>query len=383
MGVEEVIERILSRRHDVTRHEILEAIRSKIAISGGLLTEAAAARVVAAEHGVKAKLDPRLPEIGIRQLTSGLNDVTLSGRVLLVGSPREYKRRGGNGHMVKLLVGDATGVVPLVLWDDKAECAEKIKPRQIVKATHGYVRSSRDGGIELHVGQRSGIQIEPPDVRENDFPQVEEFCRKIAALGSETRRVIVEGVLQTMSPISGFRRRDATEGKVLRGTIEDDSSKIQAVFWNEKAETAADIREGEALLLINAKVRKSRRDGALELHVDESSSLEVLSRPKGFLRIRDLKEGTSIASITGTVATKPFRREVTTKRGERVPAASFELEDSTGRVWVSVWRRHVKSVDGLTVGDRVRLKDVFVRRGFGEQLEVTTRAVSIVEAVEE
>jgi ssDNA-binding replication factor A large subunit len=382
MDLEQIVERILSSRRDVTHEELLKAIRTKTAASGGFLTEAAAARLVAAEHGVEVKLKRPLPKIRIRQLLSGLNDVTVSGRVLHVSTPREYEHQRGSGQMAKLLIGDETGVLTVVLWDDQVGFAERIKPRQIVRVTHGYVRSSRDGGVELHVGKRGDIQLSPPDASENDFPQVEGFCRKIATLGPKTKRVVVEGVIQALFPVSSFKRRDGTEGKVLRAAIEDDSGRVQAVFWNEKAETAASTHEGEAVLLVNVKVRKSRQDGALELHADEASSMEVTSRPRSFLRIGDLREGMAVRSLTGTVATKPLHREVTTRSGERVAVASFELEDSSGRVWVSVWRGHVKNIEGLTVGARVRLEDVFVRRGFGKQLEVTTRASSSIETPE-
>lgn len=382
MDLEQVIERILASRRDTTREELLKAIRTKTAASGGLLTEAAAARLIAAEHGVEVKPKRPLPKIRLRQLVSGLNDVTVSGRVLHVSTPREYVHRGGSGQMAKLLIGDETGVLTVVLWDDQAGSAERIKPRQIVRVRHGYVRTSRDGGVELHVGRRGSIQLSPPDASEDDFPQVEGFCRKIATLGPEAKRVVVEGVIQTVFPVSSFKRRDGTEGRVLRAAIEDDSGRVQAVFWNEKAETVANAHEGEVVLLINVKVRKSRQDGVLEVHADAASSMEVSSRPRSFLHIGDLREGMAVQSLMGTVATKPLHREVTTGSGERVAVASFELKDSSGRVWVSVWRRHVKKVEGLAVGAKVRLRDVFVRRGFGQQLEVTTRASSSIETLE-
>lgn len=380
MGVEETVKLILSNRQDVTREEILKAIENKTTVSGGLLTEEAAVRIVAAEYGVEMRRDKQLPRIDLSQLISGLNDVTVSGRVLLVNMPREYLQHGGSGRVAKLLIGDRTGVVAVVLWDDKAGLAEEIKPRQVVRVTHGYVRNSKDGSIELHVGRRGDVQPSPPDQKEEDFPQVEGFCRKIATIGGEHKRVVVEGVVQATYPVSTFKRRDGTQGKVSRAMLEDDTGRAPVVFWNEKAEGTAGLHEGAAVLLVNAKVRKSRRDGVLELHVDDFSSVEVSGHPKGFSRIGDLEEGMKIASMTGTVVTKPVRREVTTRSGERVSAASFELEDLSGRVWVSVWRRHVESVEGLAVGARVRLKDVFVRRGFGDQLEVSSRASSVIEA---
>ena len=379
MNVEEIVDLILSSRQDLTREDVLKAIEKKKTVCGGLLTEEAAARLVAAEYGVEVRLERQLPKMNMRQLISGLNDVTVFGRVLLVNALREYLQHDRSGQMAKLLIGDETGIVAVVLWDDKAGLVEKIKPRQVVRVTHGYARNSRDGNVELHVGKRGDVQISPPDLREDDFPRIEDFCIKIATIGGEQKRVIVEGVIQATYPVATFKRRDGEEGKVLRTMLEDDTGQIPIVFWNEKADDVASLHEGAAVLLVNAKLRRSRRNGTFELHVEDLSSVERLAHPKGFLRIVDLGEGMSVASIMGIIATKPYRREVTTRSGEKVSVASFELEDSSGRVWVSAWRKHVESVEGLAAGVRVRLKDVFVRRGFGEQLEISTRASSVIE----
>jgi len=53
--------------------------------------------------------------------------------------------------------------------------------------------------------------------------------------------------------------------------------------------------------------------------------------------------------------------------------ATFELMDETGRMWVSAWRGHVDSVKDLKVGDRIVIKNAYVKRGFGDQLELSTR----------
>lgn len=380
MSAEEIVQLIILHRNGLTREEILKAIKKKKTVSGGLLTEEAAARLVAAEQGVEIRLEKQPPKVYIHQLVSGLNNVTVSGRVLHVSATRADTRSDVGWRMAKLLIGDRTGVVAVVLWNDKAELAEGIQPRQVVKVSHGYVRRSKQGGVELHVGQRGDIQMSP-DSEMGDFPQIEGFCGKIAELGSGHKRAIVEGVIQAIYPVSTFQRRDGTEGKVLRAILEDGSGRIPVVFWNEKAEGMANVGEGATVLLVNARMRKSRQTEAFELHVEDYASVEVSDRPKRFLRIADLKERMEVAHIEGTVATSPARRVVTTRGGEKVSVASFELEDASGRVWVSVWRGHVESVEGLAVGARVMLRGVFVRRGFGGQLEISTRASSDVEIV--
>jgi replication factor A1 len=66
-------------------------------------------------------------------------------------------------------------------------------------------------------------------------------------------------------------------------------------------------------------------------------------------------------------------REVTTSKGETVKLAVFELKDDTGTVRVSAWRKHAEAVNNLKVGDRVRVANAYVRKGFGDKAELSTR----------
>ncbi len=379
MSEEEIVQRILSHQDSMTRKEIAKAIEEKKAASGGFLTSEAAARLVAVELGVKVELEELLPKAYISQLVAGLNDATVSGRVLLVTTPQQFSRPRGNGQVARLLIADKTGSIGVVLWDDKAEFTRKIHLRQIVKALHGYVRRSRDGEIELHIGQRGDVRIIPSDMEESDFPRIEELCEKIGNIDERHRRVNIQGLIKAVYSTSTFQRRNGTQGKVMRIIVEDESGRIPVVFWNEKADDMANAKEGVEVLVMNAKVKKNRRDRRLELHVDYFANVEVQKPCESFLRIKDLKKGMRINLVEGKVATKPVLKEVTTRRGEKVVVASFKLADDTGEALVSAWRKHASKVEGLDVGAKVKLREVFVLKASGDQLEIATRTSSIIE----
>jgi replication factor A1 len=78
-------------------------------------------------------------------------------------------------------------------------------------------------------------------------------------------------------------------------------------------------------------------------------------------------------NVEGEVSVTPVSREVTTSKGETVKLAVFELKDDTGTVRVSAWRKHAEAVNSLRVGDRVRLTNVYVKKGFGDKIELSTR----------
>ncbi|MBX5327533.1 MAG: OB-fold nucleic acid binding domain-containing protein [Candidatus Bathyarchaeia archaeon] len=383
MSADEIIKQILSARPDFSREEIMQKIREKNTVVGGFLTEETAARLVASELGVEiAQKRFVFKEIPIGELVSGLNDVTVTGRVLIAYPAQTYSRKDETeGQLARLLIVDKTGALRILLWNDKAELAKngKIKQGQILRVLHGYVREARDGDLELHVGHRGEIQINPSDVKEKDYPETSTFATKIGKITAKQKKANVAGVVRTISPVTVFQRRNGTEGKVQRVTLDDATGQITVVFWNEEIDTLNDVQVGERLEIINAKV-KERIDGRLELHVENRTYVEKIPLiEEKITKIADLTEEGGPVTIEGVVKTKPMKREVSTSGGEKVAVASFELEDESGAIFVSAWRKHAETAERLSVGERVRIKDAFVRKGFGENLEVTTRASSKIE----
>jgi ssDNA-binding replication factor A large subunit len=128
---------------------------------------------------------------------------------------------------------------------------------------------------------------------------------------------------------------------------------------------------------VGARVKKAMNEG-LELHIDGGTYVETAIVEEKPLRIADLKEGMNHVNLQAEVATKPVVREVRTARDERVKLASLELIDETGRIWFSAWRKHAEVACLLRVSDMVRIEDAYVKRGFGDQREISTSERSCI-----
>jgi replication factor A1 len=172
--------------------------------------------------------------------------------------------------------------------------------------------------------------------------------------------------------VSEFERSDSSVGKVMRFVLSDGSGEVRVVVWNEKVdEIEGLIRVGAGLHVVNGRVKKAAV-GGLEVHVDLATYVGVRALSE-FSTLASLKEGLGRVNVVGEVATRPMVREVKTSRQEVLKLATFELKDETGRMWVSAWRNHADSVKDLNVGDRIVIKNAYVKKGFGDQLELSTR----------
>ncbi|RLI47278.1 replication factor A, partial [Candidatus Bathyarchaeota archaeon] len=156
MSFEEIVQRIISSKQDLTRDKVLEMIEDKKKTAEGYFTNEVAARLVALELGVEVPWwEPFRADVSIKDVVSGLNNVTVMGRVIRVYPVKTFTRQNGTeGKVARLLIADKTGTLRVVLWDEKTSLAESdgIEQGQIIKVSHGYVREGLDGKLELHVG---------------------------------------------------------------------------------------------------------------------------------------------------------------------------------------------------------------------------------------
>jgi len=67
-------------------------------------------------------------------------------------------------------------------------------------------------------------------------------------------------------------------------------------------------------------------------------------------------------------------KEVTTSKGETIKLSVFDLKDESGSVRVSAWREQAEALKNVKVGERLNLKNVYVKKGFGGKLELSTRS---------
>jgi replication factor A1 len=382
MSTEKIIEQILSRRPEISREDIIERLEKEKRKTGGFISDETLLRMIAAEFRVEIPHDKALtPTLSIKILIPSLNDVTLVGRVVAVFPPKAFKGNK-NGKIASLLVADQSGILRVVLWNDKTSLMQsgEIKIGQIIRFSHGYTREDRSGRVELHIGERSEIEINPQGVEAKDYPTIGKFTIKIGEItqAHRNKKVNITGTVKELFSASTFKRQDSSLGKVMRFILADETGEIPVVVWNEKVdELEKTLKKNAGLQIVNARVKKALSEG-LEIHVDTGTYSGPLMFAEEFLKIADLNEGLDRVNVEGEVVTKPLHRDVKTSKGEIVKLAVFELQDETGRIWVSAWRKHVDSVKYLKIGDKVIIKNAYVRKGFGNQPEISTRSVTSI-----
>jgi replication factor A1 len=378
MTTQDTIDKIIEKNPDVSQKQILEKLQAEKARTNGLLDDATLLRLIAAKYGVEVQQNTihNNGTLTSGRLFAGLNNVTVAGRLVAVFPCRTFEGEKP-GKFANLMIADSDGILRVVLWNDKADLVERgeLKVGQAVRLLHGYTRQDLYGKVELHLGGKSQIELEPQE-KACEYPAIDRFVTKIGSLNKTSVSVHLSGTVKAVLGLNKFTRNDQSDGTVMRFILADESGEVTVVAWNEKAqELEKNLKANTHLQLCNAKVKETQ-NGAIEVHVDFTSFVNVQAAPMELTKIASPTENQSI-NVEGVVSTILEIKEVTTAKGEAVKLIVFELKDESGTIRVSAWRQHAEALSGLKIGDKLLLENAYVKKGFGDKMELSTRNATV------
>jgi ssDNA-binding replication factor A large subunit len=279
MTAEDIIQQILAKHPEVSRDRILETLQVEKSKTGGLIEEETLLRLIAARYGVEILQNRVYRKLSISHLVPGLNNVTISGRVVAVYPPKAFEGER-SGKFANLMIADKDAILRVVLWNEKVDLVEsgELKAGQIVRFSHGYTREGRKGKAELHLGSKSQIEVEPQNVKADEYPSISRFATKVSEITKPRKTIHLVGTVKEVFPASTFTRSDMSMGTVLRLTLADGTGEIPVVAWNEKAEELEKaVKVNANLWLVNARVKEAS-SGGFEVHVNSYTYVKISDR---------------------------------------------------------------------------------------------------------
>jgi replication factor A1 len=371
--VESIVEDILSKRRELSRDQVLALIEEKKREGRGLLSDEGAARLVAEElliqtHGTE------LGRMRVKDLVPGLNDVTISGRILMTWSPQDFQRKDGTpGRVMRITIADKSDRVRCAIWDRHVDVISRAGDLQgrVLRVGHAYTRQGLSGDTEVHAGERSSIEIDPSDMPSSDLPEFGELFTPLAKLAVGANQINAIGVVQSEPRHYTFAKDDRT-GSVLRVFIADESGSIPLVAWNERAEELRNLKSGAIVRALNARVRLDRNGGP-ELHVESRSQVQILETAPPYLRlpvakvykIAEIGPSGSV-NLTASIFTVGGTQEIKRPSGEVTKVTRLLVSDETGMVSLSLWDDKAEMATSLREGDTIDITGASVRERQGE-----------------
>ncbi|MBT8507526.1 hypothetical protein AZH53_03700 [Methanomicrobiaceae archaeon CYW5] len=310
--------------------------------SGGIYEERTAAMIVVRNAGRSHRK--------IADLAAGPSCIAFFGKVLELREPRQFERRDGTPGLVgRVLLGDISGEVWLVLWDEQALSIADMRVGEVLE----IVGKLREGGEVFALDmQRTACDI--PTRREPggfspSGPDEESVAGRIMAVG----------------PTQTFTRRDGTDGTKTNVVVGGDDGCAVVVVWDPAI--AAGLAPGRSYRFTG--VRRNDRSQGVEYSLGRAGS--VVPVDEAFMPRYDeadaITEGDCV-SLSGSVRSSAPVREFTTRKGDISWVRNAELETDTGRVHLVLWGEDAKTE--LIEGTPLAIYNAIVKRGRYGDLEV-------------
>jgi len=153
----------IKEKSGISDKELQSKVKDKLDQLSGLISEEGALHIIANELGVKIMEDPG--KLQIKNVMAGMRNVELNGKVIKKYEIRNFETEKRKGKVGSFLIGDETGIIRVVAWNDKADILDKLKEQDILKIENGYARENR-GRLEVHLGDKTTITISPKDVKD-------------------------------------------------------------------------------------------------------------------------------------------------------------------------------------------------------------------------
>lgn len=240
--------------------QLEQRIKDKINDLSGLISEEGAAHIIANELGIEL-VNPDKDRLKVKEIYSGMRRISTVGKVLRKFDVREFSKQDRKGKVCSLLIGDETGSIRVVFWNDQVEQLSSVKENDIVIVKDASVRDN-NGGTEIHLGENSSLEINPEGITMDAVRQSLSYHRKtIEMLQPSGETVEIVGtVVQVFDPRffmvcpqCNKRANDnncAAHGKVqpslsyvMNLVLDDGSGNIRAVFWKEQTNKVVDKME--------------------------------------------------------------------------------------------------------------------------------------------
>ena len=281
--IDELIEEILRQKTDVDEKQLRELIEEKKKkVGSGYLTDSGAAFLVASDFDVH--LEVVTPsELPLKDVYVGANEVSVVGRVFTITPIKTFNKKDGTeGKYRRLTIFDKETFIAITLWDDHTNLIEDrgLTQDQLVRIKKGYVKSGLDGNPIIHLGKNGDLE-NVDDNDENKIPLIDKITKDILSVTTSETNLALTGVVKSLPKISEFKKKDGTPGKVLNLYLTNVTGgrSVRAAIWNNNSISGMDIPQNSVVKLIGLKTRFSK-DGSIEIHGDDATSLDILSMQK-------------------------------------------------------------------------------------------------------
>ncbi|MBD3203994.1 DUF2240 family protein [Candidatus Woesearchaeota archaeon] len=275
---EKIIQKI-QENTELSEDEITSKINEKLKQLSGLISEEGAAHIVANQLGVNVL--EQTGRLQIENVVPGMRQVDIFGKIVRVYDVREFEKQDRKGKVGSFVIGDETGMIRVVCWNDKTDIIDELKQDMLIKIEAGYARENRNRRKEIHISNQGSIILDPKDAEEIDI-SVKNRRKKISELKDNEDNVEILGTIVQafdprffeVCPECGKRARmkegayqcevhnevEPNYSYVLNLFVDDGSENIRVVLWRNQIQGLLQKKHEELIEMKDSSFEEIKND---------------------------------------------------------------------------------------------------------------------------
>ena len=365
----------------LSQKEIEKMIEEKKKGFKGLVSNDGALALILKELGIKETIKEteiiEEKEINIADITFGMKNITVIGRIRQINKTYPIRRNdGSDGYVNSFILSDSSGDIKVILWNEQVKILENegFEVNSIIKLRDVYIKKDRNEKKEINLGESSEFIISPEGVNYRKYPKIKEELIKLKDIELVNHYISIEAKILCKFPKKEFTRNNGEKGEILSVIVMDSTTSIKVNFWDNLVSEFDNYKEKDTVLITNLLTRSNEYSKSIELNSSKATKITKITMEikieSSIFKITELKLG--ISSFKGIITHIFEKKEVNLKSGDTSENQSFIISDDSGLIKLTLWNKDIKKYEKLLEnGNSVLVKNGLVKyNGFTNLNEV-------------
>lgn len=395
MDFEETIQKIIEKTGRA-RNDIKKLIQEQIEELSGLIDEEGAIVIVAKNLGIDLKSNQEAANMEVDQKIDDLKprmNTNAVGRIVEIEDIRKFnKKDGSQGVLLPFIIEDSSNMIRCLAWgENHAQILQEngFSSGEIVRIVNGFVKEGRTGALEIHVGGKSRIQLQPDNVDYKLIPDAKNQTKlSITPLNKISLKmpyVNIEGIVSSLFPAKEFSRKDGSKGKRASIALSENENNVFITFWGDHCQKMDEIVEGQTVQITRLTPKPNYKDNSkIDLTATSNSTIVIqnggnISSSSGvptrqldqIINIQELNSKGGFGSIEGKIQDIDDIKTINLRDGSQKNILKFVLADKTDAIRINVWGEKIPETP-LKVGDVLKVESLMAKiNSYSNQMEAT------------
>lgn len=300
-SMEELYQKLISS--GLSEEQLEKELERRMKEFGDFMTKQGILFIIAKEHGINPydnayykELDQMIDydefSITISEIREQMTNIVLVGKILSFTKPREFIRKDSSiGKVSSFILGDWTGAIKVVLWEDSAQLvqSEFFKQGEIIRIIGGYSKVGTEDSVEVHLGKKGRLILAPADVnkairerlnflKENKIEEVPYSSglgiMNLISQYSYIKRI--QGAIEIIQ-FKELTKKDGEKTFVLKLLLSDCTGSVHVNIWDMNAvESLKLLEDGCMVQFTNLSVKENTYTKTKELLFTKKSTLTII-----------------------------------------------------------------------------------------------------------